>query len=252
MSAVRATAARAVRPAVHGRDTGIGIPADQIPLVFEKFTQLNGAANRRSGGTGLGLSICKRLIELMGGHIEVTSEPGRGSTFWVDLDAAAQRPGNRNRGRARAAGDADASRAHGAARPAGRGQPGEPAVRARRCCGPVGCTRHRRQRRPAGRGTGGHAAARPDPDGLPDARHGRLRSRRAGSAPRASRCRLLRSPPTRWKSDRDRCAAAGMDDVLAKPIRPDDAAGRRRAPGGRAAEAEPRGAAASVGSTWRP
>jgi PAS domain S-box-containing protein len=67
------------------RDTGIGIPADQIPLVFEKFTQLNGAANRRTGGTGLGLSICARLVELMGGQIGVISEPGRGSTFWVDL-----------------------------------------------------------------------------------------------------------------------------------------------------------------------
>jgi PAS domain S-box-containing protein len=74
------------------RDTGIGIPTDQIPRVFEKFTQLNGASNRRSGGTGLGLSICARLIELMGGHIGVISEPGRGSTFWVDLTLQASEP----------------------------------------------------------------------------------------------------------------------------------------------------------------
>jgi PAS domain S-box-containing protein len=74
------------------RDTGIGIPADQIPRVFEKFTQLNGASNRRSGGTGLGLSICARLIELMGGHIGVVSELGRGSTFWVDLTLQGSEP----------------------------------------------------------------------------------------------------------------------------------------------------------------
>ena len=83
--AVRGTAARTVDLQFTIRDTGIGIPADQIPLVFEKFTQLNGASNRRSGGTGLGLSICARLVELMGGHIGVNSEPGQGSTFWVNL-----------------------------------------------------------------------------------------------------------------------------------------------------------------------
>ena len=67
-------------------DTGIGIPVDQQARVFEKFTQLNGAANRRSGGTGLGLSISARLVDLMGGRLSVTSEPGRGSTFVIELE----------------------------------------------------------------------------------------------------------------------------------------------------------------------
>ncbi|MDP4291008.1 MAG: PAS domain S-box protein [Bacteroidota bacterium] len=67
------------------QDTGIGIPKEQQELIFETFQQQHGQSNKRFGGTGLGLSISKRLAEMMGGRITVTSEQDQGSIFNVIL-----------------------------------------------------------------------------------------------------------------------------------------------------------------------
>jgi PAS domain S-box-containing protein len=66
-------------------DTGIGIPADRLPHIFEDFTQASYDISMKYGGSGLGLAICRKLVEMHGGQITVQSEVGRGSTFSFEI-----------------------------------------------------------------------------------------------------------------------------------------------------------------------
>jgi signal transduction histidine kinase/ActR/RegA family two-component response regulator len=73
-------------------DTGIGIPADKLHVLFQPFSQVDSSETRRFGGTGLGLSIVRALAEQMGGSVGVDSEEGRGSCFWFEVPAESVTP----------------------------------------------------------------------------------------------------------------------------------------------------------------
>jgi len=71
-------------------DSGVGLSPEEAPKLFESFVQADSSTTRRYGGSGLGLAICRGLVQAMGGEIEVSSEPSKGSTFSFALDLARQ------------------------------------------------------------------------------------------------------------------------------------------------------------------
>jgi signal transduction histidine kinase len=66
-------------------DSGCGIAEADLGKIFDKFSQVDGSITRRTAGTGLGLAICKELSVLISASVGVESQPGKGSTFWLDI-----------------------------------------------------------------------------------------------------------------------------------------------------------------------
>ncbi len=206
------------------RDTGAGISPEFLPRLFEPFTQGEGSARRRHGGTGLGLAISRRLVELMGGTIGVSSTPGQGSEFTCtarlgeappeDEAAAAER-------RAASAPDAPRPRPSRARRPqvllAEDNLVNQRVTRAqltRLGCDVDLASDGREALAAIGRRQYDLVfmdCQMPELDGFDVTREIR---RREGAGPHIP---IVALTANALRGDRERCLAAGMDDYLAKP-----------------------------------
>ena len=212
-------------------DTGIGIsPANQARL-FQPFSQLDSSTTRRHGGTGLGLAISKRIVELMGGRLGVTSVPGQGSSFWFELDLAVAEPPVAEAVAARTTADAElfapASVSATPSRPRRILVAEDHDINRRLAHFMLESLGYRADF--AGNGLEAVAAWEqfgydvvfmdcqiPEMDGFEATREIRRRET-ARSTPSAKRVRIVALTANAVKGDRERCLAAGMDGYISKP-----------------------------------
>jgi CheY-like chemotaxis protein len=215
-----------VRFAVH--DTGIGVPHEARGRLFQAFAQADGSTTRRHGGTGLGLAISRQLVDLMGGEIGLTSEPGQGSTFWfsVPFELAPARPVPTPTPRGPRLSELVSARAPTRRRvPVGRVLVAEDNPVNQR----VAVRMLERLGLEADVALNGHEAVRRVADQpyalvLMDCQMPELDGFEATAAIRASeqpddRTPIVAMTAAAMRGDRERCLAAGMDDYISKPVR---------------------------------
>jgi CheY-like chemotaxis protein len=195
------------------RDTGIGMSAEQVSRLFQKFAQADSSAARKYGGTGLGLAISRRLADLMGGSIHALSSPGVGSTFHFQVALpAAEAPGGKTQTEIAAP-----PRTAGVRILLAEDNP----INVRVAQGLLGRLGYSLAVASNGR-EAVEAVEResydivfmdcmmPEVDGFEATR---LIRRRSGPVPV-----IIAMTANAMEGDRDRCLAAGMDDYLAKPL----------------------------------
>ncbi|MFZ5496234.1 MAG: PAS domain S-box protein [Verrucomicrobiota bacterium] len=203
------------------RDTGIGIAPEKQAQLFQPFVQADDSATRRYGGTGLGLAISRQLVELMGGRVGFESTPGRGSTFWFELELPLSRAPEPARPRRAAPEPAMTAGPAPRLLVAEDNEANQLVIRL--MLQKLGlefdlvADGHEAIARLAG---GDYAAVlmdcqMPGLDGYEATR--RIRDGAAGAA--AAKTPILALTAHAMPSDRLKCFAAGMDDYLAKPIR---------------------------------
>jgi two-component system sensor histidine kinase/response regulator len=206
------------------RDSGIGLSEESRQKLFQPFTQADASTTRKFGGTGLGLAICRKLVELMGGTIGVTSIEGKGSTFWFDVHMA------------RGLGSDSASAVNAPGVPAKSKSASHPGLRVLLVeDNPVNQLVATNQLRKLGceievAGNGREALAAwhrgphdlifmdcqmPEMDGFEATRKIRALEKERSLAP----IRIVAMTAAAMEGDRESCLQAGMDDYISKPVR---------------------------------